>query len=73
MQLVHCSYHKCLTVYYRKVLTTLYKRTLRFRRGYKHFNSFIDDFYQESNSYKVASVNNHALDFHRMGNEFRIS
>lgn len=73
MQLVHCSYHKCLTVYYRRVLTTLYKRTLRFSRGYKHFNSFIDDFYQESNSYKVASVNNHALDFHRMGNEFRIS
>ena len=73
MKLVHCSYHKCLTVYYSKVLSTLYNRILRFSRGYKHFNSLIDDFYQESNSYKITSVNNHALDLQRMGSEFRIS
>jgi len=73
MKVVHCSYHKCLTVYYARVFSTLYNRIFRFSRGYRHFNSLIDDFYQESDSFKIASVNNHALDFKRLGNSFRVS
>ncbi len=73
MKLVHCSYHKCLTVYYSRVFSALYNRALKFSRGYKHFNSLIDDFYKESNKYKITSINNHALDLQRMGSEFRIT
>jgi len=73
MKLVHCSYHKCLTVYYSRVLSTLYNRIFRLSRGYRHFNSLIDEFYRESDNYKIASVNNHAIDLQKIGTEFRIS
>ena len=61
---MHCSYHKCLTVYFGGVI----KRVLRANTrpgAYKHFNSFIDEFYAFQDEYKVASVNNHALDLSR--------
>ncbi len=70
---VHCSYHKCLTVYYLSILTSLYSRHFRYEQGFKHFNSQVEDFYQESGQYRVASVNNHALDFKRLSDPFRIS
>ena len=73
MQLIHCSYHKCLTVYYAKVFGGLYNRMFRFGRGYRHFRSYVEDFYREAGRYAVASVNNHALDLDRLGGDFRIS
>ncbi len=73
MKLVHCSYHKCLTTYYRKVLSNLYNRTSKFGNEYLHFKSNLEDFYQESNNYRISSINNHMLDFERLGNDFRIS
>lgn len=73
MKLIHCSYHKCLTLYYSRVMSTLYNRIFRLSCGYKHFYSLIDDFYREASKYKIASVNNHAIDLQRIGNEFRIS
>jgi hypothetical protein len=72
-KLIHCSYHKCLTVYFSKVFSTLYNRIFRFSRGYRHFNSLVGDFYQDFDSYKVSSVNNHALDLKRLGGDFRIT
>lgn len=66
-KLVHTSYHKCLTVYFSRVLGGLYNRTLPLSRGFKHFNSRIDDFYREAGNYRVASVNNRALDLDRLG------
>lgn len=70
---MHCSYHKCLTVYYRRVLAGLLHKALRGRRGtYRHFNSFVDEFYAEHGAHRVASVNNHALDLDRLG-DFRIT
>ena len=71
-RLNHCSYHKCMTLYYRRVMGGLYNRILRFSRGYRHFRSHLDDFYRESDRYRIASVNNHALDLDRLG-DFRIS
>lgn len=46
----------------------LYNRILRFSRGYRHFHSLLEDFYLESDNYRIASVNNHALDLTKMGN-----
>jgi Sulfotransferase domain len=73
VKIIHCSYHKCLTVYYSRVFSSLYNRVFRFGRGYKHFYSFIDDFSQESGHYKIASLNNHAIDLQSIGDDFRIS
>ena len=73
MTLVHCSYHKCLTAYYSKVISMVYNRIYRFSCGYHHFNSLIDDFYRGLGQLKVASVNNHRLDFEMLGDSFRLS
>jgi hypothetical protein len=72
-RIVHCSYHKCLTVYYAEVLSALYNRLTEFGQGYRHFNSLIDEFYQASDKYRIASVNNHALDLEKFGGDCRIT
>jgi hypothetical protein len=51
----------------------LYNRILGFSGGYRHFNSLIEEFYQESANYRIASVNNHALDLQRLGDDFRVT
>ena len=65
-KLIHCSYHKCLTVYYGRVMRVLYDQILRFSQGYRHFNSRIENFYRESDNYRIASVNNHAIDLEKI-------
>jgi hypothetical protein len=72
-KLIHCSYHKCLTVYYSMVFSTLYNRILRFSNGYRHSQSILELFYQNVEKCKVASVNNQALDFEKLGDNFYIS
>ena len=62
-KLVHCSYHKCLTVYFQRVMSQL----LRHFGRYHHFNSELGDFYARHGQYRVSSVNNHALDLDRLG------
>jgi len=72
INLVHCSYHKCLTVYYGRVMQSVFNRCLPWSAGYLHYNSHLDDFYEGFRSRRVASVNNRALDLNRLG-RFRIS
>jgi hypothetical protein len=55
--LIHCSYHKCLTVFYRRVMQS----TMRHFGGYQHFNSDVGLFEEGRGNVRVASVNNHAL------------
>lgn len=70
--LIHCSYHKCLTVYYRRVMDAVFNRLQPWGRGFRHFNSHVDDFYEGFREPRIASVNNRALDLDRLG-EFRIT
>lgn len=70
--LIHCSYHKCLTVYYRRVMDSVFNRLQPWGRGFRHFNSHVDDFYESLGEHRIASVNNQALDLDRLG-EFRIT
>jgi len=70
--LIHCSYHKCLTVYYKRVMHAVFNRCLPWSRGYRHYNSHLDDFYDGFRQQRVASVNNRALDLERL-DSFRIS
>lgn len=70
--LVHCSYHKCLTVYFKRVVEGLLHDVLRDRRGrYRHFDQ-PDPFYEQHREYRVASINNRRLDLDRLG-DFRVT
>lgn len=62
---VHCSYHKCLTAYFRKVVSRLFRSPFGPDGEYRHFDSRIDEFYHDCEKYAVASVNNHVLDLDR--------
>jgi hypothetical protein len=72
-KLVHCSYHKCLTVYSNRVFIALYNRILKLSRGYRHFNSLLEEFYNECDNYKISSINNHVLDLDRLGKDLRVT
>ena len=71
-QLIHCSYHKCLTVYYRRVMHAVFNLCLPWSGGYRHYNSHLEDFYAGFRDQRVASINNRALGLERLG-RFRIS
>ena len=70
--LIHCSYHKCLTVYFGRVMAAVFNRCLPWRGGYRHYNSHLDDFYRGFAAHRLSSINNRALDLSRLG-RFRIS
>jgi len=62
---VHCSYHKCMTVYFQKVARHLFQSPFGPVGEYRHFDSRIDAFYRDGGKFALASVNNHALDLDR--------
>lgn len=70
--LIHCSYHKCLTVYFGRVMDAVFNRCLPWSEGYRHYNSHLEDFYRGFDAHRIASVNNRALDLERLG-RFRLS
>ncbi len=73
---IHCSYHKCLTVYFKRVMHGVYNLCMPWSRGYRHFNSHLQNFNAQVEGLQVASVNNRALDLdglaERLG-RFKIS
>ncbi|MEM9555247.1 MAG: sulfotransferase domain-containing protein [Acidobacteriota bacterium] len=69
---IHASYHKCLTVYFRRVMDAVLNRCLPWSGGYRHFNSDLDAFLAAYRDLRVASVNNRALDLEALG-PFRIT
>jgi hypothetical protein len=72
IHLIHCSYHKCLTVYFGRIMRAVFNRCLPWSAGYRHYNSHLADFYDGFDTHRIASVNNRALDLDRVG-RFRIS
>jgi len=72
IRLIHCSYHKCLTVYFKRVMHTLFNRLLPMSTGYRHFRSDLEGFYKEHGEYRLSSLNNHCLDLDRLG-DFRMT
>lgn len=64
---IHCAYHKCLTVYAKRVFDGLFNRCQPWGRGYRHFNSDLPAFLGAYRGLAVASVNNHALDLEALG------
>lgn len=72
IQLIHCSFHKCLTVYYRRVMDALINRCVPWRGDYRHYNSDLAAFEADRAAHRLASVNGHALDLDSLG-AFRLS
>ena len=72
IHLIHCSYHKCLTVYYGRIMKAVFNRCLPWSSGYRHYNSHLEDFYDGFRTHRVASINNRALDLEQLG-RYRIS
>lgn len=70
--LVHCSFHKCLTVYFGRVMKAVFNRCLPWSAGFRHYNSDAEEFYSRFREDRVSSINNRALDLARLG-RFRIS
>ena len=68
MQRIHCSYHKCLTVFFSRVMHGVFPFG-----GYGHFESREWEFRQRHRRFCLSSLNNHALDFSQIGAEDRIS
>lgn len=77
-RILHFSYHKCLTVYYHRVARAIFARPrswagglcarlLGVPSGYRHFNSLRPEFYSLVGSYRASSLNNHVVDFERLG------
>ncbi len=65
--LIHCSFHKCLTVYFRRVMDAVFNRCLPLGGGYRHFNSDAEAFYEGFRAHRLSSVNNHVLALDRLG------
>ncbi len=72
IQLIHCSYHKCLTVYFRRVMDTLFNRCAPWSSGYRHYNSHLEDFLAGFRADRLSSINNRALELDGLA-PFRLS
>ncbi len=62
---VQCGYHKCLTMYFRRVSkkTMLWNNPLR--RDVRHFFHRLDEFYLDCDRYNLCSVSGHRPDLDR--------
>lgn len=69
---IHCSYHKCLTVYFGRVMDALLNRLQPWRAGYRHYDSDLEAFLGGYRRDRLSSLNNRALDLERLGS-FRVS
>lgn len=68
--LIHCSYHKCLTVFFKRVVVSTLKLTFK---KYHHFNSFEKEFYNNINKHYISSINNHYLNFEKISTKYKIT
>jgi Sulfotransferase domain len=62
---VHCGYHKCLTMYFRKVFRKVAWFTDLRSGTYRHFYHRINEFYRDCPKYTISSISGHMLDFDR--------
>lgn len=62
---VQCGYHKCLTMYFRRVSKKTAVCDNPFRGQYRHFFHRLDEFYRDCANYNISSVSGHCLDLDR--------
>lgn len=62
---VQCGYHKCLTMFFRRVSKKTMLWNNPFRRDVRHFFHRLDEFYVDCDRYNLSSVSGHCLDLDR--------
>jgi hypothetical protein len=71
---IHSSFHKCLTLYFLRVMKTLYPAWSGvFYRTYAHYESIQGLFYNNLHRHRLVSVNGFAVDLARLDDDFRIT
>jgi hypothetical protein len=53
-------------------MNAVFNRCLPWSSGYRHYNSHLEDFYENFHRHRIASVNNRVLNLERLG-RFRLS
>jgi hypothetical protein len=65
---VQCGYHKCMTMYFRRIS----KKTVRWNNpisgSFRHFFHRADEFYHDCADYTLSSISGHCLDLDRFEN-----
>ena len=61
---IHCGYHKCLTMYVRKVMGRVARKSFTSQK-FRHFYHRADVFYQAIQNFDFASISGHRLDLDR--------
>ncbi len=71
---IHASYHKCLTMYFIRVMeNTLNKSLFGKKDKYHHFEAIEGVFYNRCNKYLLSSTNGFAIELERLPSDFRIT
>lgn len=61
----HCGYHKCLTVYSKRISRKTSFVANPFSKQFRHFFHRLDEFYYDCNQHSISSVSGHCLDLER--------
>ena len=64
-RLVQCGYHKCLTMYFRKVFGRTLRNPLVGLGNFTHFFHRLDEFYRRCEGFSLASISGHAIELER--------
>ena len=62
---VYCGYHKCLTMYTRRVFESTFGSRWNFGPSFRHFFHRSDEFERYHEQYALSSISGHALDLDR--------
>lgn len=73
LHLIHSSFHKCLTMYYIRVMHLLYNRVHPRRPGHQHYEAIEGQFYNNFHQKKVTSTNGFAINLNYLPENFRIT
>lgn len=59
---VQCGYHKCLTMYFRRVSKKIAMWNNPLKGEFRHFFHRLDEFHQDCGQYNICSISGHSLD-----------
>ena len=71
-RIIHCSQHKCLTMYYYKVMHKLFNWR-PYKKQYEHLESIEGVFYNTQHQYQCVSTNGFRIDIERLQGDWRLS
>ena len=71
---IHASYHKCLTMYFIRVMTNVFNKSLFSKKEhYRHFEAIEGVFYNTCKNYLLSSTNGFTIEPKRLPSDYRIT